>query len=615
MLYNSLENKYEVIKNLGGGEHSTTYLVKKITDSPNKNNNTYYVLKELKIANAERWTIIERFKKEIEILKMIEHERIPKFIDIIETENTIAYVQEYIDGKTFKELIENNENITNEDFKDYFIQALDILNYLHTMIPPVIHQDISPKNIILKDKKIYLIDFGSVKTAIMGEKTQTLTTVGTFGYMSPEQIMGKAVVSSDLYSLGMTFLALKNRIKAKNFKIDNKTGNIDKEFITSSLPSEFKEIFLKLTESSNKKRFQTTQKVISEIKIRENTEKNKKPFYLKKTFIILSIIFTVSAPDLYNIYKLSFKNHKNINYIKISSNQKYVVMVTSDAIILKNYNNNKSVYKIKGSFDKKNIKTEFSDNNKYLNILIKYKTPRIAYNIKKPDNRYIKIDIENKKIEKEINLTEILIGINETIDMEKVRFYCFIYNNKTIYTLSNKLYLLDIALKKSILLNNDIYVTNVEFLKRFNIFFINSYHKTYYFDVKNNKLMVYNNIKNTLAVSQKDNFIVAIVNKHKHEYAIYKILNKNSKPFLKRVCKNLSLKNSKFRFSNDGNFLVSWPYGYDNGYVKFYNVNKCSLNKKIKKSDYGNINNIEIINNNQEIAILKNNIIKKIKIK
>jgi len=90
---------------------------------------------------------------------------------------------------------------------------LDILVYLHDRHPPVIHRDIKPSNILLGDRsghsigQVYLVDFGSVQT-LATRAGQTMTVVGTYGYMPPEQFGGSAVPASDLYSLGCTAISL-----------------------------------------------------------------------------------------------------------------------------------------------------------------------------------------------------------------------------------------------------------------------------------------------------------------------------------------------------------------------------------------------------------------------
>ena len=75
---------------------------------------------------------------------------------------------------------------------------------MHEHQPPVIHRDIKPSNILLKTTgdgsfQVYLIDFGAVANPQVQGGGSTMA--GTFGYMPPEQLMGKPVAASDIYAL------------------------------------------------------------------------------------------------------------------------------------------------------------------------------------------------------------------------------------------------------------------------------------------------------------------------------------------------------------------------------------------------------------------------------
>jgi hypothetical protein len=87
--------------------------------------------------------------------------------------------------------------------------VLSVLIYLHRRAPPVIHRDVTPKNVILRPTGCAaLVDFGSVQAALGGPDTLSSTAAGTFGYAPHEQFVGRASPASDLYGLGMTFLAV-----------------------------------------------------------------------------------------------------------------------------------------------------------------------------------------------------------------------------------------------------------------------------------------------------------------------------------------------------------------------------------------------------------------------
>ena len=85
---------------------------------------------------------------------------------------------------------------------------LDVLTYLHTLNPPVVHRDIKPDNVIRgEDGRLWVVDFGAVRdfSTTMGGGS---TVVGTYGYMAPEQFRGQAIPASDIYAVAATMLHL-----------------------------------------------------------------------------------------------------------------------------------------------------------------------------------------------------------------------------------------------------------------------------------------------------------------------------------------------------------------------------------------------------------------------
>jgi serine/threonine protein kinase len=113
-------------------------------------------------------------------------------------------VQEYIPGMTLSALIRQGHRFSLSYTFDIIVQLLTLLKQLHGHTPPVIHRDIKPSNIMLKpfDKdgyKVYLIDFGAVANPQL--QSGGSTVAGTYGFMPPEQLMGKPVPASDVYAV------------------------------------------------------------------------------------------------------------------------------------------------------------------------------------------------------------------------------------------------------------------------------------------------------------------------------------------------------------------------------------------------------------------------------
>src|SRR5439155_11901035 len=115
-----------------------------------------------------------------------------------------ALVQELMPGRSLAEIVRGG-GLSQAQMMGWFEEILHVLDYLHRRAPPVIHRDVTPKNIILRpDGRAALVDFGSVQAALRAGQMVSSTAAGTFGYAPLEQFVGHAGPRSDLYGLGMT---------------------------------------------------------------------------------------------------------------------------------------------------------------------------------------------------------------------------------------------------------------------------------------------------------------------------------------------------------------------------------------------------------------------------
>ncbi|MCZ0899226.1 serine/threonine-protein kinase, partial [Microcoleus sp. HI-ES] len=175
------------------------------------------VVKLLSFSSDFNWEDLKLFEREVETLKSLSHVAIPRYLDSFEIDTPnrkgFALVQTYIEAKSLQEYLSDGRTFSEREVKQLATALLDILAYLHQRQPPVIHRDIKPSNILLKNRsgnsvgEVYLVDFGAVQT-LATQQGKTVTVVGTYGYMPPEQFGGRAVPASDLYGLGATLIAL-----------------------------------------------------------------------------------------------------------------------------------------------------------------------------------------------------------------------------------------------------------------------------------------------------------------------------------------------------------------------------------------------------------------------
>jgi hypothetical protein len=102
---------------------------------------------------------------------------------------------------------------TEEQIRGIGRQLADIVTYIHSLRPPVIHRDINPRNIVVRnDQEVFLVDLGGVQDAIRHSARSATTMIGTPGYAPMEQFVGRATVRSDLYGLAATLVFLLTRV-------------------------------------------------------------------------------------------------------------------------------------------------------------------------------------------------------------------------------------------------------------------------------------------------------------------------------------------------------------------------------------------------------------------
>jgi tRNA A-37 threonylcarbamoyl transferase component Bud32 len=151
----------------------------------------------------------ELLLREVEILKTLKHVGLPMLYDLEDDEEAIYIIQEYIEGHTLKQAIENKKRLAPAEIMAILSGLLPILEYLHCQSPkPIIHRDIKPDNVMLCGGEIKLIDFGIARA--YNEKAQEDTQyLGTKGYAAPEQFgRGQSDCRTDIYGLGMTMKAM-----------------------------------------------------------------------------------------------------------------------------------------------------------------------------------------------------------------------------------------------------------------------------------------------------------------------------------------------------------------------------------------------------------------------
>lgn len=198
-----LSGSLKILRQLSFGGLSAVYLCQ-------ENNRELRVLKESVVPGntkeALRNKAKELFHREAEILVKLDHPQIVKVLSFFSEADRTYLLLSWEEGTNLRQLVREKGPLDEGQVKAVAQSLTAPLAYLHNLDVPVVHRDVSPENIILRDDGVAsLIDFGAANE-FLGTATGTL--VGKHCYISPEQFKGKARCQSDLYSLGGTLYFL-----------------------------------------------------------------------------------------------------------------------------------------------------------------------------------------------------------------------------------------------------------------------------------------------------------------------------------------------------------------------------------------------------------------------
>ena len=190
-------NRYEILEKIGNGGMATVY---KAQDTILKRYVAVKVLKEEFTTDEE---FIRRFNTEAQSAASLTHPNIVSIYDVGTEENVYYIVMELIQGKTLKEIIDEDGVLPWKWSLDIAIQIASALEVAHKN--HIVHRDIKPHNIIITEDGIAKVtDFGIAKAVSNSTITAFGTTIGSVHYFSPEHARGGYTdAKSDIYSLGV----------------------------------------------------------------------------------------------------------------------------------------------------------------------------------------------------------------------------------------------------------------------------------------------------------------------------------------------------------------------------------------------------------------------------
>ena len=199
--------KYQLISLIGKGGYSEIYKAYDIK------NQKYVACKihQLNVnwSNQMKDSYINHTVRENEILKLINHKNIVKYLDTIMIDNnSFCTVIELCNGKDLSSIIHERKKISENEVKVITKQIVNALIYLSSLNKKIIHYDLKPQNILFDNYEVKITDFGLAKMIEEGNSVElTSKGTGTYFYLPPECFdLNKCVFINqkvDIWSLGI----------------------------------------------------------------------------------------------------------------------------------------------------------------------------------------------------------------------------------------------------------------------------------------------------------------------------------------------------------------------------------------------------------------------------
>lgn len=197
---------YRLLRKLGEGGMGAVYLAEDLRHSRR------VAIKVLPKRLADEREYLERFRRESEAARALDHPNIVRAFETGEERGFHYYVMEFCQGVSLRSRLEREKVLDPMESTRIVAQVAEGLGHAHAK--GILHRDVKPDNVMLTpDGVAKILDLGLAKNLMTPDsnfRTMTGVAIGTPHYLSPEQARGQKEIDgrADIYSLGATFYTL-----------------------------------------------------------------------------------------------------------------------------------------------------------------------------------------------------------------------------------------------------------------------------------------------------------------------------------------------------------------------------------------------------------------------
>src|SRR5688572_17891794 len=190
-LLGQVVGKYQIMSNLGSGGFGTVFLARDV-----------WIDKKVAIKVPHRQSgDFDDLLQEPRLLAALSHTNVVGIVTAERVDGVFFIVMDYIKGESLEAVLDREKSLDLPTALNYVVQILKGVEHAHHT--QILHRDLRPANVLVSEAGVVKVaDFG---TSRFLEKSHATTVIGSPPYMAPEQFQGRAVLASDIYSVGVIF--------------------------------------------------------------------------------------------------------------------------------------------------------------------------------------------------------------------------------------------------------------------------------------------------------------------------------------------------------------------------------------------------------------------------